>query len=331
MSIAETMRAVVPSAPGGPDVLRVETHPVPKPASGQVLIKVAWAGVNPHDIGQRTRGKPPVGQTPVLGLEVSGEIVAAGDPAGSARIGEAVCALVQGGGYADYCVTAAPLAFPLPKGFDLRQGGAVMENLFTAWFNMFDIAGLKAGERMLVHGGTGNIGSTAVQLARLIGAEAYATVGTEEKRKVCEGLGAARAINYRTEDFVEVITAATAGKGVEFVFDTVAVGYAEKNIAALAKDGRVVYVSSGRGAGVAVPVSAMMAKRARVTGTQMRPLEMPRKLAVAAALREQVWPVLGTKVKVLIDSEFPLEAAADAHRRSESGESTGKILLKVST
>ncbi len=324
-----TMRAVEPSAPGGPDVLTVKAVPVPKPGAGQVLIRVAWAGVNPHDIGQRTRGSPPPGQTPVLGLEVSGEIVDAGDAAGRARIGKTVCALVQGGGYADYCLSHEPLAFDQPARLDARQSAALMENLFTAWFNMFDMAELKAGERMLVHGGTGNIGSTAVMLARLMGAEAFATVGTEEKRKVCEGLGATRAINYRDEDFVEAINALTGGQGVDFVFDTVASGYAEKNLKALKQGGRVAYVSGGKQGAAAVPVSAIMAKRAKVMGSLMRGLELPLKLKVAAALKEKVWPVLGSKITPLIDSAYPLEQAAEAHRRSESGEAMGKILIRV--
>lgn len=329
MTIPATMRAVTQSGPGGPEVLRVETLSVPMPDPGQVLIRVAWAGVNPHDFGQRIRGAPPPGQTPVFGLECSGEIVAAGDDTGKARIGEQVCALVPGGAYADYCLSPASLALPQPKGVSQKEAGALMENLFTAWFNMMELAALKPGERVLTHGGTGNIGSTAIQIANLIGAEAYATVGTEDKRRICIGLGAKAAVNYRTEDVVEAVMTATGGAGVDVVIDTVGVGYTEKNIDMLAKDGRVVYISGGRGAKPMIPVLALMQKRARVMGSLMRPLEMPRKLAVAAALKERVWPVLGTKIKPLIDSEFTLEQAVDAHRRGESGDTTGKILFKV--
>ncbi len=330
MTIPATMRAVTQSGPGGPEVLRVETLPVPKPGAGQVLIRVAWAGVNPHDFGQRLRGAPPAGQTPVFGLECSGEIVAVGDDNSKGRIGEKVCALVPGGGYAEYCLSPAGLALPQPAGLSQKEAGGVMENVFTAWFNMVELAGLKAGERVLAHGGTGNIGSTAIQIATLIGAEAYATVGTEEKRRICIGLGAKAAVNYRTDDVVQAIMTATGGAGIDVVVDTVGVGYTDKNIDMLAMDGRVVYISGGKGAKPVIAVSALMQKRARVMGSLMRPLEMPRKLAVARGLQERVWPVLGTKIKVLIDSEFTLEQAADAHRRGESGETTGKILFKVS-
>ena len=331
MSIPTSMRAVTQSGPGGPEVLRVETIPVPKPGPGHVLIRVAWAGINPHDVSQRKRGAPPPGQPPVFGLECAGEIVAVGDAADGGRIGQKVCALVPGGGYAEYCLAPAGLAFQQPKGLSEREAGALMENLFTAWFNMMELCALKPGERMLAHGGTGNIGSTAIQIARLIGAEAYGTVGTEDKRKTCLSIGANAAINYRTEDVVAGIMQATGGAGVDVILDTVGVGYTEKNIQMLARDGRVAYISGGGGKGPApaVSVSALMGKRARVTGSLMRPLELPLKLRVAAELRERVWPVLGSKIRPLIDSEFTLATAADAHRRSESGESMGKILLKV--
>lgn len=328
IQIPERMRAVTLSGPGGPEVLRIESLAVPKPGPGQVLIRVAWAGINPHDVGQRKRGAPPPGQTPVLGLEVAGTIVAAGDEAAKARIGEKVCALVQGGGYADYCIAPAVLAFPQPPALSEKEAGALMENLFTAWFNMIELAGLKSGERVLIHGGTGNIGSTAIQLANLIGAQAYATVGSEAKRQLCETLGPARVIDYRKQDFVAVVKEATAGKGVHVVLDPSGAGYAEKNIDALAMDGRLVYVTGGRSGPTNVPVSAIMQKRAIVTGSLMRPLELPRKERVAAALKERIWPVLGTKVRPLLDMEFPLEEVADAHRRSESGEAAGKILLR---
>lgn len=328
MTLPTSMRAVTQSAPGGAEVLRVEQRPVPVPGLGEVLIRVAWAGVNPHDINQRNRGAPPPGQTPVFGLECSGEIVAAGDTAEHARVGEKVCALVPGGGYAEYCLAPSGLALPYPAELSEREAGAVMENLFTAWFNMFDMAGLQPGERVLAHGGTGNIGSTVIMLAKLTGIEAYATVGTEEKRRISLGLGAKAAVNYRSDDVVKAVMEATGGKGVDAIIETVGSGYAEKNIDMLAKDGRVVYISGGRGP-QNFPIAAIMQKRARVMGSLMRPLEMPKKLKVAAALRERVWQHLGKSIKPLIDSEYTLETAADAHRRSESGQSTGKILIKV--
>jgi NADPH2:quinone reductase len=329
MALPSTMRAVTQSGPGGPEVLRVETLPVPQPGSGQVLIRVAWAGVNPHDIGQRKRGAPPPGQTPVFGLECSGEIVAVGADVDARRIGEKVCALTPGGAYAQYCLSPAGTALTYPQAISEREAGAIMENLFTAWFNMMELAGLKPGERVLAHGGTGSVGSTAIMIASLIGAEAYGTVGTEEKRRICLGLGAKAAVNYRSEDVVKAVMAATGGAGVDVIVETVGTGYAEKNLEMLAKDGRIVYISGGKGQPLAVPVSAIMGKRARVMGSLMRPLELPRKLKVAAELRERVWPVLGSRIKPLIDSEFTLDTAADGHRRSESGDSTGKIMIRV--
>jgi NADPH2:quinone reductase len=237
--------------------------------------------------------------------------------------------LVPGGGYSDYCLADTKLALPQPAALSEKEAGALMENLFTAWFNMMELAALKPGERVLAHGGTGNIGSTAIQIARLIGATPYATVGTEEKRKLCLSVGAEGAVNYRTDDVVAAIMNATGGAGVDVIVDTVGAGYTDKNIEMLANDGRVVYISGGKGAKPMVSVSALMQKRARVTGSLMRPLERPRKIAVANALRERVWPVLGTRIKPLIDSEFTLETAGDAHRRGESGEAAGKILLRV--
>ena len=236
MTLPSTMRAVTQTGPGGPEVLRVETLPVPKPGPGKVLIRVAWAGVNPHDIGQRKRGAPPPGQTPVFGLECSGEIVAVGDAAEPARIGQKVCALVPGGAYADYCLSPAGLAMPQPKALSEREAGALMENLFTAWFNMMELAGLKPGERVLAHGGTGSIGSTAIMIASLIGAEAYGTVGTEEKRRICLGLGAKAAINYRTEDVVKAVMAATGGAGVDVIVDPSGAGYGQR--ISIAREGR---------------------------------------------------------------------------------------------
>ncbi len=329
-SIPAEMRAVIQNRPGGPEVLEVVRMPVPKPGPGPVLIRVAWAGVNPHDFGQRKRGSPPPGHTPVFGLECSGEIVAAGDAADQGRIGEKVCALVQGGAYADYCLSDACLAFPQSPALTERENGAIMENLFTVWFNMIDIAGLKPGEHVLVHGGTGNIGSTAIQIARLIGAVPYATVGSEEKRKIALGLGAKRVINYRTEDFVAILKEETGGKGVHVVLDPVAAdGYAARNIDVLVRDGRLSYVSANDGKAV-VPVSAIMGKRAQVYGSMLRTSELERKQRVTAAMFPRVWPVLGRQVRPLIDCELPLEQAVEAHRRGESGTTTGKVLFKVS-
>jgi putative PIG3 family NAD(P)H quinone oxidoreductase len=329
MALPADMRAVIQNRAGGPEVLEVVRLPVPKPGPDQVLIRVAWAGVNPHDFGQRKRGHPPAGHTPIFGLECAGEIVAVGERVDKARIGEKVCALVQGGAYADYCLSESCLAFGQSPALSERENGAIMENLFTVWFNMIDIAGLKPGERVLIHGGTGNIGSTAIQIARLIGAEAYATVGTEEKRAIALSLGATRVVNYRTEDFVSVVKEATRGEGVHVVLDPVAAdGYAAKNIDVLVRDGRLSYVSANEGRAM-VPVASIMQKRAQVYGSMLRTCELARKQKIATQMIPRVWPVLGGDIKPLIDSEFPLEACVEAHRRGESGQTTGKVQFKV--
>lgn len=321
------MSAVAPAGPGGPEVLRLAQRPVPVPEPGQVLIKTAYAGVNRHDCGQRRRGAPPAGATDILGLEVAGEVVRIGPDVSADLLGAQVCALVNGGGYAEFCVAEADLLFEPPAGFDAKLSAALPEALFTAWFNLVDLAGMKAGDWFLVHGGTSGVGSTAIQIARMLGARTVATAGTAEKCATCLRLGAERAINYRDEDFVAGTREATGGHGADIILDMVGGGYAERNLGALARDGRIVHLSSGNQPDFSAPLRLIMEKRAIVTGSLMRPLEPARKRQVAQALRARIWPVLGTAINPLMDSVFPLARAADAHARMEAGLHAGKILL----
>jgi NADPH2:quinone reductase len=323
------MRAVAPAGPGGPEVLRLVERAVPIPGPGEVLIKVAYAGVNRHDCGQRGRGAPPAGATDILGLEVAGEVVRTGSDVSADLLGSQVCALVNGGGYAEFCLAEADLVFAQPAGFDDKLSAALPEALFTAWFNLIDLAGMKAGDWFLVHGGTSGVGSTAIQMARMLGARTVATAGTAEKCATCVRLGAERAINYRSEDFVAETREATGGHGADIILDMVGGGYAERNLAVLARDGRLIHLSSGNQPDFSAPLRLIMEKRAIVTGSLMRPLEPPRKRKVAQALRERVWPVLGSAINPLMDSVVPLARAADAHARMEAGLHAGKILLAV--
>ncbi len=315
---------------GGPEVLRATTRPVPDPAADQLLIKVAYVGVNRHDCGQRARGHGPAGATDIPGLEVAGEVVAIGTGATHWKLGDRVCALVNGGGYAQYCITAEPLTLPIPAGFDLRQSTALPEALFTAWLNVFVLGRLKAHEWLLVHGGSSGVGTIAIQLARLEGANVVATAGSAEKCGVCEKLGAIEAFNYREEDFVAGVKRATEGHGADVILDMVGGTYAKRNLEALATDGRLVHLSGGNAAAeFCVPVSAIMAKRAIVTGSQLRASPLSLKIEIARQVRERVWPHLGTRVAPVIDSIMPLAQASAAHARMESSVHIGKILLEV--
>ena len=329
----ETMRAVVPTRGGGPEVLKVETRPVPSPGPGEALIAVAFAGVNRHDCGQRSRGAPPAGATDVLGLEVSGEIVAVGAGVPADRVGAKVCALVNGGGYADYCLAEADLALPRPAALTMEQAAAAPEALFTCWFNLFEIAGLASGRSLLVHGGASGVGSTAIQLARAFNVTVLVTAGSAEKCDACLGFGAERAINYRGQDFVAAVLDATGGRGVDVILDMAGAAYAERNLRALAKDGFVVHLTSGSSSGgeqsAPLPLRLIMERRARVTGSLMRGLEPARKRRVAQALEQTVWPLLGAQVTPVLDRVFALSDVVAAHERIEAGENIGKILLDV--
>lgn len=324
-----TMTAIGIARAGGPEVLQPITRPVPVPAAGQVLIKVAYAGINRHDCGQRKRGFGPPGATDIPGLEVAGEVVATGAGVARWKAGDAVCALVNGGGYAQYCLAAEPVTLPIPAGFSLQQAAGLPEALFTAWLNVFMLGKLKAGEWLLVHGGSSGVGTTAIQLARLIGANVVATAGNAAKCAICIKLGAAHAINYREEDFVAAVQKATQEHGADVILDMVGGDYAKRNLAALAMDGRLVHVSGGNGAEFCVPVPAIMSKRAVVTGSQLRVSALALKIEIVRQIMERVWPHLGTRVTPIIDSVMPLEQASAAHARMESSVHIGKILLEV--
>ena len=323
------MTAILIARAGGPEVLQPTTRAVPQPEAGQALVKVAFSGVNRHDCGQRNRGFGPPGATDIPGLEVAGEVVAIGPGVARWKPGDRACALVNGGGYAQYCLAAEALTLPIPDGFDLKQAAALPEALFTAWLNVFMLGRLKAGEWLLVHGGSSGVGTMAIQLARLEGANVVATAGSAAKCAACEKLGAGSALNYREEDFVAGVKRATAGHGADVILDMVGGTYARRNLEALATDGRLVHLSGGNGAEFCVPVSAIMAKRAIVTGSQLRASPLSLKIEIARQVRDRVWPHLGTGVTPIIDSIIPLARAASAHARMESSMHIGKILLEV--
>ena len=323
------MTAISITAPGGPEVLRPEQRPVPKPDAGQVLIKVAFAGINRHDCGQRKRGHAPKGATDIPGLEVAGEVVEVGPGVTRWRQGDRVCALVNGGGYAQYCIAQEPITMPVPAGFDLKQAAGLPEALFTAWFNVFILGRLAKGEWLLVHGGSSGVGTTAIQLGKLEGAQVLTTAGSAAKCDACLKLGALEAINYREQDFVAVVKKATGGRGVDVILDMAGGVYATRNIESLALDGRLVHIKSGDGEPFNVPLNAITAKRAVITGSQLRASSLARKIEIARQLTERVWPHLGTAVTPVIDSVLPLEQAAQAHARMESSVHIGKILLAV--
>lgn len=328
--LPETMTAIAIPVPGGPEALVPETRPVPRPRAGEVLVKVAAAGVNRPDVVQRQGNyPPPKGASDIPGLEIAGTVVAVGEGAEAFAVGDAVAALVSGGGYAEYCVAEISSTLPVPRGLSLTEAAALPETFFTVWSNVFDRGGLKPGESFLVHGGTSGIGTTAIQLARAFGATVFATAGSPDKCAAIEKLGAHRAINYRTEDFPEVIKAETGGRGVNVILDMIAGDYVEKNWKAAAVEGRIVQIATLGGRST-VDFTRLMLKRLVHTGSTLRAREAPFKAAIAAALKDKVWPLVeaGT-VRPLIDSTFPLAQAAAAHARMESSAHIGKIVLIV--
>ncbi len=327
--LPQTMNAIEITHAGGPDVLQPTARPVPQPAAGQVLIKVAYAGVNRHDCGQRNRGFGPKGATDIPGLEVAGEVAAVGVGVTRWKAGDNVCALTNGGGYAQYCIALQEVTFPIPAGFDLKMAAGLPEALMTAWLNVFMLGRLKAGEWLLVHGGSSGVGSAAIKLARLTGANVIATVGNAAKHDFCLKIGAHAAINYREQDFVAEIAKITAGRGVDVILDMAGAAYAKRNLAALAMDGRVMHLSSGDSNEYSVPLGAIMSKRAMVSGSQLRASALPVKMEIVRQLNEKVWPHLGSKVTPVMDSMFPLAKACEAHARMETSEHIGKILLEV--
>ncbi len=317
---------------GGPEVLRPATGPVPAPRADEVLIRVLAAGVNRPDVQQRLgRYPPPPGASPVLGLEVAGEVVALGAGATRWRVGERVCALTNGGGYAEYCAAPETQALPWPSGYDAVRAAALPENFFTVWANVFIHGRLVAGESLLVHGGTSGIGITALQLAKAFGATVYATAGSDEKVAACLALGADAAIKYRSTDFLAEIERLSGKRGVDVVLDMVGAPYFQRNLRALAMDGRLVLIAFLGGSLVdACDLLPVMTKRLTVTGSTMRPRSTAQKGALAEALRAQVWPLLDAgRCAPVIYRTFPLAEAAAAHALMESGVHIGKIMLSV--
>ena len=331
MPIPDTMSAIAISTPGGPEVLKPELRPVPKPRSGEILIKVAAAGVNRPDVFQRSGAyPPPPGASDLPGLEVAGEIVALGEGAKRFSIGDSVCALVPGGGYAPYVATPEPQALPVPAGLSMVEAAGLPENYFTVWVNVFDHGRLKAGETLLVHGGTSGIGTTAIQLGKAFGARVLATAGSASKCDAMVSLGADRAIDYRTQDFVAVAKEETRGRGVDVILDMVGGSYIQRNYAAAADRGRIVQIAFLGGPKAEVDFTQLMVKRLIHTGSTLRPRTIEEKGAIARALEEKVWPLLAAgRVRPLIDKTLPLAEAAEAHRLMERGGHIGKIMLVV--
>jgi NADPH:quinone reductase len=319
------------SKPGGPEVLLPETRAVPVPGPGEILVKVHAAGVNRPDVAQRSGSyPPPPGASDLPGLEISGEVVALGSDVRKHKLGDKVMSLVAGGGYAQYCIAQDAQAMTVPPAFSILEAGATPETLMTVWHNVFERGGLKAGETLLVHGGSSGIGTMATQLAKAFGSKVIVTVGSKEKADACLKLGADRAINYKTEDFVAEVKTATGGAGVDVILDMVGGDYVERNYDAAAIDGRVVQIAFLGGPKATVNFAKLMVKRLHHTGSTLRPRSNADKAAMVAAIEAKVMPLLREgRIKPLIDSTFPLAKAADAHRRMETSEHIGKIVLAV--
>ena len=355
-SLPDTMTAIEISEHGGPEVLKPVRRPVPAAGDGEVLIRVAAAGVNRPDLAQRAGSyPPPPGASDLPGLEVAGEIVAAGDGAandgtasdgaasdgaardGAARdgadgvaLGDTVCALAPGGGYAEYCVVPAAHCLPIPQGYDMVRAAALPETFFTVWTNVFMRGGLQSGETLLVHGGASGIGTTAIQLAAARGVTVIATAGTVEKCRACEELGAVQAINYRNEDFVTIVNELTGGKGADVILDMVAGDYVPRNQKCLALGGRLVTIALLGGRKAEVDFGLLMVKRQTMTGSTLRPQSVEAKAAIAAGLRREVWPLLDSgQIAPVIQDTFDLEDAANAHAALEAGDHIGKFILTV--
>ncbi len=326
--MTQTMRAVEITEPGGPEVLVPTTRPVPVPGHGQVLLKIAYAGVNRPDALQRAGlYAPPPTASDLPGLEAAGEVAALGPGVTGLAVGDPVCALLPGGGYAEYATTPAAHCLPVPEGMDLKEAACLPETYFTVWSNVFERGGLVAGERFLVHGGSSGIGTTAIQLARLFGARVFATAGSDEKCAACVRLGAERAINYRAADFVEVMR---AEGGADLILDMVGGPYIQRNLKALADDGRLVQIAFLQGPKVDLNLVQLMVRRLTITGSTLRPQSDLGKAQIARSLRSEVWPHLAAgRIGPVMDSTFALEEAPAAHARMESSGHIGKIVLKV--
>ncbi len=326
--MTQTMRAVEITKAGGPEVLQLAERPRPEPGHGQVVIRLAYAGVNRPDALQRAgMYAPPPTASDLPGLEGAGEVVALGAGVEGLQVGDQVCALLPGGGYAEYVATPAAHCLPVPKGMGLKEAACLPETFFTVWTNVFDRGGLQAGERFLVHGGSSGIGTTAIQLGRAFGARVFATAGTDSKCEACVQLGAEAAINYRDTDFVDVMQ---AEGGANVILDMVGGSYIARNLQALAEEGRLVQIAFLQGPKAEVNFATLMTRRLSMTGSTLRPQSDLAKARIAESLREKVWPLLESgRVAPVMDSEYPLEEAARAHERMESSGHIGKIVLKV--
>ncbi|WP_245646639.1 NAD(P)H-quinone oxidoreductase [Sphingomonas soli] len=331
MNLPETMRAIDPPAPGGPEVLVLVERPVPRPGPGEVLIKVAAAGVNRPEVMQR-KGvyPPPPGATSIFGLELSGTIVALGEDVNAEMLGQAVCALVTGGAQAEYAVAPAGTCLLVPEALTMVEAAAVPETLFTVWTNVFERGYASEGDTLLIHGGTSGIGTMAIALCKLFGVKTIVTAGSDEKCATAVELGAGHAINYKTEDFVERVKAITGGKGVNIVLDMVGGDYVARNLKCMAEDGRHVSIAVQGGLMATIPIFDIMRKRLTLTGSTLRPRTTAFKTLVADEIHRSVWPFVASgQLKPVIDRTYPLAEAAEAHRRMEAGDHVGKIVLVV--
>jgi len=324
------MKAIVVTQPGGPEVLQIAERPKPVCSPGEVLVKVAAAGINRPDVFQRKGNyPPPAGASPdIPGLEIAGTITETGAGVTRWKVGDKVCALVMGGGYAEYCAVPAGQCLPVPGNLTFTEAASLPETFFTVWSNVFDRGNLKGAETLLVHGGSSGIGVAAIQMATALGHKVYVTAGSVEKCSFCEKLGATKAINYKTENFAEVIKQLTDGKGVDLILDMIGGDYTPGNIQALADEGRLVMINTMKGKDVQVDLSVVMRKRLTITGSMLRSREIVFKAAIAQNLEKNIWPLLESgKIKAIINKVFPASEAANAHRLMESGEHIGKIVL----
>jgi NADPH2:quinone reductase len=326
------MTVVGISKPGGPEVLLPETRPVPSPGRGEILVKVHAAGVNRPDVAQRSGAyPPPPGASDLPGLEISGEVVALGEGASKHKVGDKVMSLVAGGGYAQYCIAQDAQAMAVPAALSMLEAGAIPETLMTVWHNVFERGALKSGETLLIHGGSSGIGTMAIQLAKAFGSKVIVTVGSQAKADACLKLGAERAINYKTQDFVAEVKSETGGAGANVILDMVGGDYIERNYEAAAMDGRIVQIAFLGGPNAKVNFAKLMVKRLHHTGSTLRPRTNADKAAMVGAIESKVTPLLAAgRIKPIMDSTFALEKAADAHRRMETSEHIGKIVLTVS-
>jgi NADPH2:quinone reductase len=329
--IPKEMRAVEITQPGGPEVLKSIVRPVPAPKANEILIKVAAAGVNRPDILQRSGNYPvPPDASDLPGLEVAGEVLAVGSSVKIHKPGDTVCALVHGGGYAEYCVAPEVTALPVPKGWSPTEAASLPETFFTVWANVYDRARLAPGESLLVQGGSSGIGVSAIQMAKATGNRVFATAGSDEKCAACERLGADKAINYKTQDFAAEIKAATAGKGVNVILDMVGGDYVPKELKSLADDGRLVFIAFLRGHKTELDINEVMRRRLTLSGSTLRPRPVEFKGSIARNLRDKIWPLIEAgKIKPVVYRTFPLVEAAEAHRLMESSQHIGKIVLTV--